>query len=101
MQANSSPSGVPVLITGLIASFDAADCAAAEVTLQSVPNLPCIPGDMVLVRPTTHHAGLGWCPGSCTVAGTALIPVVNPTAGPINPAAAAYGYCIIRTSPTP
>lgn len=101
MQANSSPSGVPIMITGLIAAFDPAACGAAAVTLQSIAGLPCIPGDLVIVRPTTHIADLGWLPGSCTVAGTALVPVVNPTAAPIDPAAGAYGYCIIRTTPSP
>lgn len=96
MIVNKSPSGRPALITGRITSFDAASCGAAAVTLQSVPVPEAEPGDLVIVRPTTHIANLGWLPGSCTVAGTALIPVVNPTAAPIDPAAAAYGYQISR-----
>jgi len=103
MNISKGESGIPAIITGRIASFAAADNAAASVTLQSVPipgtgDQSCVPGDIIFVRPRTHIANLMWGPGSCTVAGTALIPVTNPTAGAINPAAAAYDFMIVRTS---
>lgn len=98
MIINKSPSGREAILTGPIASFDGANVAAASVVIQSIPNLPCLPGDIVLVRPRTGIAGLVWGVGSCTVAGTALVPSCNPTAGAIDPAAVAYDYTVIRTS---
>jgi hypothetical protein len=103
MQMQKSTSGVPGIISGQTAAFDAASCGAAAVTLQSVP-IPgngdgsCIPGDIIIVRPRTAIANLQWGPGSCTVAGTAIIPVTNPTAAPIDPASTAFDYVIIRTN---
>lgn len=98
MIINKSPSGREAILTGPIASFDGANVPAASVVIQSIPSLPCVPGDVVLVRPRTGIANLLWGSGSCTVAGTALVPVVNPTAGAIDPAAVAYDYVVIRTS---
>lgn len=98
MSANKSPSGAPALITGLIASFDAADCPALVITVQSVPVPEAQVGDTVLVVPTPGIANLSFGPGTCAVAGTALIPVENPTAGAINPAAQAYRYVVIRAA---
>jgi len=98
MSSNKSPSGAPAIITGLIASFDAADNPALVITVQSVPVPEAQVGDTVLVVPTPGIADLSFGPGTCAVAGTALIPVTNPTAGAINPAAQAYRYVVFRVA---
>lgn len=96
MNVNQSPSGTPAIVTGVIASFDAADNPALVITVQSVPVPEARVGDIVMVVPTPGIADLSFGPGVCAVAGTALIPVTNPTAGAINPAAQAYRYVIFR-----
>jgi hypothetical protein len=96
MSIKKSPSGAPAEINGTIPSFDAASCGAAAVTVQSVPVPGVLPGDLVTVVPTPGIANLLWGTGRCAVAGTALIPVVNPTAAPIDPVAQAYLFEISR-----
>jgi hypothetical protein len=96
MSNKKSASGAPSEITGTIAAFDAASCAAASVTVQSVPIPQCLPGDIITVIPAGALANLLFGSGRCAVAGTALIPVCNPTAAPIDPAVAAYLFAITR-----
>lgn len=95
MSNKRSPSGAPTELSGVIAAFNPASNGADAVTLQSVP-CPCLPGDIITVIPTPAIANLAWGPGACTVAGTALIPVTNPTAAPIDPIAQAFAFIIQR-----
>jgi hypothetical protein len=97
-QCNEGASGAPVLRSGSL-TFDAASCGADAVTLQSVTIAGVVPGDIVLFRPRTATANLAWAPGSCTVAGTAIVPAINPTAGAIDPASGTYDYTLIRCLP--
>ena len=96
MLAGKSPSGVPVFYQGLVAAFDAADCPALVTTVQSVPVPEAQVGDTILLVATPGIADISTAPGTCAVAGTALIPFNNPTAGAINPAAQDYRYVGFR-----
>lgn len=91
------PSGPGTTYAGQV-THDAASCGAAAVTLQSVLIPEVRPGDTVLLTPP--GAGLsvavGVLPGYCNVAGTAIVPFVNPTAGALDPASAVYDYVLIR-----
>lgn len=96
MSGRKSGSGATAFITGVVAAFDAADCPPLVTTVQSVPVPEALVGDTVLVVATPGIANISTAPGTCAVAGTALIPFNNPTAGAINPAAQAYAYVVFR-----
>lgn len=91
------PSGPKTGLTGTVV-FDAASCGAAAVTVQSVPIVGVKPGDVVLLAPADGALSVAVMigVGSCAVADTALVPMVNPTAGALDPASETYTFVIIR-----
>lgn len=94
----SSPSGPVSRIKGTV-TFDAADCGAAAITIQTVTIAGAKVGDIVLLTPPA--AGLSVAvasmPGYVSAADTCKVPFVNPTAGALNPASAVYDYCLFRS----
>jgi hypothetical protein len=96
MTQKRSPSGKPARLTGTVV-VDIASVPAASVALTSVPIPGVQVGDTVFLTPSANPSvAVGILPGYCAVAGTAIFPVVNPTAGALDPASATYRYAILR-----
>lgn len=94
--AKAGPSGPKSSIRNRV-TFDAANCPAASVTLQSVTLPEVRPGDVVLMVPLASFVTVTTGVGYCLVAGTALVPFINPTAATAeNPASQAYDVYITR-----
>ncbi len=92
----ASPSGRKTGFQGSVA-FDAANCPAATVTLQSVTIPEVKPGDVIFLVPRASFATVTSGVGYCLVAGTAIVPFINPTAATAeNPASQTYDYAVIR-----
>lgn len=91
------PSGPKTGFSGTVV-FDAASCGSAAVTVQSVPIVGVLPGDIVLMAPVDGALSVAVAigVGGCTVAGTALVPFINPTAGALDPASETYTFSVIR-----
>ncbi len=73
-----------------------ANCPATDTTYQSM-TIPGIQvGDLVLVAPRVAFTHVGVGVGFCAVAGTALVPFINPNAAAENPASATYDYVLMK-----
>jgi hypothetical protein len=96
----TSPSGSVTRIKGQV-TVDFANCLAASVTIQTVTVPGAQLGDVVLMGPPA--AGLSvavMCGvGYVSAANTVKMPVVNPTAGALDPASAVFEYCLFRATP--
>lgn len=96
----TSPSGSVTRVKGQV-TVDFAACGAAAVTIQTVSLPGAKLGDVVLLSPPL--AGLSvavMCGvGYVSAADTVKMPVVNPTAGALDPASAVFEYCLFRASP--
>lgn len=96
----TSPSGSVTRIKGQV-TVDFASCGAAAVTLQDIALPGTLLGDVVLLSPPA--AGLSvavMCGvGYVTAVNTVRMPVVNPTAGALDPASAKFEYIIFRATP--
>jgi hypothetical protein len=96
----SAPSGVISRIKGRV-TVDFASCGAAAVTIQTVTLPGAQLGDVVLMSPPA--AGLSVAVqcgvGYVSAADTVKMPVVNPTAGALDPASAVFEYCLFRQAP--
>lgn len=93
----NAPSGPASGFSGSVV-FDAASCGPAAVTVQSVPLADVKPGDIVLLAPADGALSVAVAigVGGCAVAGTALVPFSNPTAGALDPASETYTFMILR-----
>jgi hypothetical protein len=89
-----SPSGQAVAIKGSV-TFDAPNNPTIAVTNWSVPIAGTLPGDVVAF---TARAALtvAPCVGRCNVAGTVVVPCINPTGGGVNPGSQTYDFMIFR-----
>jgi hypothetical protein len=96
----TSPSGAIARIKGQV-TVDFASCGAAAVTIQTVTIPGALLGDVVLMSPPA--AGLSvavMCGvGYVSAANTVKLPVVNPTAGALDPASATFEYTLFRQAP--
>lgn len=96
----TSPSGSVTRIKGQV-TVDFAACGAAAVTIQTVSLPGCLLGDVVLLAPPLAGLSVAVMCGVAYVsaAGTVKMPVVNPTAGALDPASAVFEYIIFRATP--
>lgn len=96
----TSPSGSVTRIKGQV-TVDFASCGPAAVTIQSVTLPGAQLGDVVLMSPPA--AGLSvavMCgTGYVSAANAVKMPVVNPTAGALDPASATFEYTLFRATP--
>ena len=96
----TSPSGSVTRVKGQV-TVDFVNCLAAAVTIQTVTIPGAQLGDVVLLSPPL--AGLSvavMCGvGYVSAANTVKLPVVNPTAGALDPASAVFEYCLFRATP--
>jgi len=96
----TSPSGSVTRVKGQV-TVDFVSCPAATVTIQTVTIPGAQLGDVVLMSPPAAglsvavQAGVGYV----SAANTVKMPVVNPTAGALDPAAAVFEYCLFRATP--
>ena len=94
----TSPSG-PKKITRTSATATPGACGANAVTLVTVAAITGLrTTDEVLVSPPTAGltANLALGKSYCSVAGSVVIPIINPTAAPINQGATTFPVTIIR-----
>jgi hypothetical protein len=91
------PSGEVVVQTGSVI-FDAADCAAASVTPQTVTIPGVAAGDGVLLIPPAAGLGVALAIGIGygSAPNTAVVPFTNPSAGALNPGSLTYGYRVFK-----
>lgn len=92
-----SSSGSEFILSGNLVAIDLANVAAASVLDAAflVPGSQV--GDIALVSPNPAIVNLSFGVGVCRVAGTVQVPVTNPTAGAINPAAQDFKFSLQRT----
>gem|GEM_PF-2533957 len=93
----NAPSGGVARIKGQV-TVDFASCGAAAVTLQTVTIPGAQLGDVVLMSPPAGGLSVAvMCGvGYVSAANTVKMPVVNPTAGALDPASAVFEYCLYR-----
>lgn len=96
----TSPSGSVTRIKGQV-TVDFASCGAAAVTIQTVTIPGALPGDVVLMSPPAGglSVAVACCTGYVSSPNTVKMPVVNPTAGALDPASAVFEYCLFRATP--
>ena len=94
MQGNS---GAKVRLSGTV-TLDVASIAASLIALESVVIPDVVPGDTIILTPPSGGLSvlIGALPGYCTVAGTAIIPFVNPSVAALNAASAVFNYQILK-----
>jgi hypothetical protein len=96
----NSPSGGVTRIKGRV-TVDFSSCGAAAVTIQTVTIPGALPGDVVLLSPPAAGlsvavaCGVGYVSANDTV----KLPVINPSAGALDPASAVFEYALFRQSP--
>ncbi len=96
----TSPSGSVTRVKGQV-TVDFASCGAAAVTIQTVALPGAKLGDVVLMSPPLGGLSVAvMCGvGYVSAADTVKMPVVNPTAGALDPASAVFEYCLFRATP--
>lgn len=93
--ARGGNTGVVTEQTGL-QNYNLGSCGANAVTIQALALPGVVPGDMVLMAPKADLTNLNIGVGYCLVAGTARIPVSNPTTGALDPAAQDFDVTIFK-----
>lgn len=95
--ARSGNVGSIIAVFGQV-TFDLASCGAAAVTLQTVPIPDALPGDAVILTPPPGglSVAVGALPGYVAAAGSCRVPVINPTAAPLDAASVTFDYSLIR-----
>jgi hypothetical protein len=96
----TSPSGAVTRIKGQV-TVDFASCGAAAVTIQTVALPGAKLGDVVLMSPPAAglSVAVACCTGYVSAADVVKMPVVNPTAGALDPASATFEYTLFRQAP--
>jgi|GEM_PF-6042889 len=94
MQGNS---GAKVRLSGVV-TVDVVSIAANLIALTNVVLPDVVPGDTIILTPPAGGLSvlIGALPGYCAVAGTAIIPFVNPSIAALDAASAVYNYQIIK-----
>jgi hypothetical protein len=81
------------------ASINPGSCGSAAVTLVSVTDANAKVGDIISCSANAAlTANLALGQPYCAVAGTIVIPVINPTAGSISQGAVTVSYKILRSA---
>lgn len=97
MNSRMGASGPVTSIKGTV-TVDLPSAGAAAITPASIALADVLPGDIITIVPPAGglSVAVAMLPGYCAVAGTAIIPVVNPTAGALDAASAVCDYEIRR-----
>lgn len=81
------------------ASINPGSCTANTVTLVSVTDANAKVGDVISANANAAlTANLSLGQPYCAVAGTVVIPVINPTAGAISQGAVTVSYSLLRSA---